>query len=52
MNLCVCVFVACDHVNTHSILGSFPEIGEIHLPHNKQLKPQKQISLKEFFVSL
>lgn len=48
----VCVCAACDRVNMHSILGSVPEIGEIHLPHNKQLKPQKQISLKEIFVSL
>lgn len=48
----VCVRVACDRVNMHRMLGSFPEIGEIHLPHNKQLKPQKQISLKEMFVSL
>lgn len=46
------VCVAYDRVNMHSILGSFPEIGEIHLPHNKQLEPQKQIPLKEFFVSL
>ena len=49
VTVCACVLAACDCVNVDCLLGSLPEIGEVHLLQNKQLRATTTNLLKRCF---